>query len=91
MYKIGILARNDLNFAKHFQNFIDDTLISKFQVGLKSLLRQGLSEPDFYGDLVYKLKKIVGSNNFSAQFIKIISHYKKIGYNINVCNRLHAW
>ena len=59
-------------------------LVSKFQVGLKSLLRQGLSEPDFYGDLVYKLKKIVGSNNFSAQFIKIISHYKKIGYNINV-------
>ena len=59
-------------------------LNSKFQVGLKSLLRQGLSEPDFYGDLVYKLKKIVGSNNFSAQFIKIISHYKKIGYNINV-------
>ena len=34
--------------------------------------------------LVYKLKKIVGSNNFAAQFIKIISHYKKIGYNINV-------
>ena len=33
---------------------------------------------------VYKLKKIVGSNNFSAQFIKIISHYKKIGYNIDV-------
>ena len=33
---------------------------------------------------MYKLKKIVGSNNFSAQFIKIISHYKKIGYNINV-------
>ena len=30
------------------------------------------------------MKKIVGSNNFSAQFIKIISHYKKIGYNINV-------
>ena len=41
-------------------------------------LRKGL------GDLVYKFKKIVGSNNFSAQFIKIISHYKKIGYNINV-------
>ena len=33
---------------------------------------------------MYKLKKIVGSDNFSAQFIKIISHYKKIGYNINV-------
>ena len=59
-------------------------LISKFQIGLKSLLSQVLSEPEFYGDLVYKLKKIVGSNIFSAQFIKIISHYKKIGYKINV-------
>ena len=47
-------------------------MISKFQVGLKSLLRQGLSEPEFYDDLVYKFKKIVGSNNFSAQFIKIL-------------------
>ena len=62
-------------FSKFYRRYFD--LISKFQVGLKSLLRQGLSEPDFYGDLVYKLKKIVGSNNFSAQFIKIISHYKK--------------
>ena len=44
-------------------------------IGLKSLLREGLSEPEFYGDLVYKLKKIVGSNNFSAQLIEIISHY----------------
>ena len=53
--------------------------------GLKSLLRQGLSEPDFYGDLVYKLKKIVGSNNFSAQFIKIISHYKKMAITLMYC------
>ena len=37
-------------------------------------------EPEFYGDLVFKLKKIVDSNNFSAKF----SHYKKIGSNINV-------
>ena len=34
--------------------------------------------------MVYKLKNIVGSNNISAQFIEIISHYKKIGYNNNV-------
>ena len=27
------------------------------------------------------MKKIAGSNTFSAQFIKIIYHYKKIGYN----------
>ena len=70
-------------FSKFYKPYYD--LISKFQAGLKSLLRQGLSEPDFYGDLVYRLKKIVGSYNFSVQqFIKIISHYEKIGYNINV-------
>ena len=69
-------------FSKSYPRNYD--LISKFNVGLTSLLCQGLSEPDFYGDLVHKLKKIVGNNNFSAQFIKIISHYKKIGYNINV-------
>ena len=57
-------------------------------MGLKSLLRQGLLESEFYGDLACKLKKIVGSNNFQAQFIKIISHYKKIGYNINVLQQI---
>ena len=67
-------------FSKFYRRYYD--LISKFQVGLKSILCHGISEPEFYGDLVFKLKKIVGSDNFSAQFIKIISHYKKIGYNI---------
>ena len=47
-------------FFKFYKGYYD--LISKFQVGLKSLLRQGFSEPEFYGDFVYKLKKIVGSN-----------------------------
>ena len=67
-------------FSTFYRRYYD--LISKFQIGLKSLLSQGLWEPEFYGD--YKLKKIVGSNNFSAQFIKIIPHYKKIGFNTNV-------
>ena len=49
-------------FSKFYRRYFD--LISKFLVGLKSLLRQGLFEPEFYGDLVYKLK-IVGSKKFS--------------------------
>ena len=31
-----------------------------------------LTEPEFYGDLVYKFKKIVGRNHFSDQFRNII-------------------
>ena len=68
-------------FSKFYrQNY---ELVSKFSVRLKTLLHQGLSEPEFYGDLVYKFKKIVG-RAFSDQFRKIIVHYKRIGYNINI-------
>ena len=59
-------------------------LIPKFNVGLKTLLNKGLSEPEFYGDLVYKFKKLIGSNDFSFQFRKIITRYRRIGYNLNV-------
>ena len=45
-------------------------LVSKFNVGLKSLLHQGLSVPEFYGDLVYKFKTIMGRTDFSYQFRK---------------------
>ena len=44
-------------FSKFIRRYYD--LISKFQVGLKALLRQGLLEPDFYGGLVNKLKKVL--------------------------------
>ena len=33
---------------------------------------EGLSEPKFYGDLVYKFKKIRGMTDFSDQLKKII-------------------
>ena len=51
---------------------------------LNTLLLQGLSEPEFYGSLVYKFKKIVGKNDFPYHFKTIIVRYKKIGYNIDV-------
>ena len=41
-------------------------------------------EPELYGDLVYRLKKVGGSDNFSVQFTKIISHYQKTGFSIYV-------
>ena len=42
-------------FSKIYRRYYD--LISKFQLGLKSLLCHGLWESEFYGDLVYKLKE----------------------------------
>ena len=50
-------------------------------------MHQGLSEPEFYGDLVYKFKKIVGRAGFSGRFGGIIVRYKRVGYNINIVRR----
>ena len=47
----------------------------KYNIGLKTLLQQGISEPIFYSDLVYKFKRIVGKPNFSHQFKKIVKRY----------------
>ena len=58
--------------------------MSKYNVGLKTLLLEGLSEPEFYGDLVYKFRKIIGKNDFPYHFKKIIVRCKKIGYNVDV-------
>ena len=38
--------------------------MSKYNVGLKTLLLQGLSEPEFYDDLVYKIRTIIGKMIF---------------------------
>jgi hypothetical protein len=47
-------------------------LYSKFNSNLKTLLRQGISQTGFYGDVIYKLRKILGHGLFSAVFTKII-------------------
>ena len=71
-------------FRKAFSKFYSRHLVSKYNVRLKTLLRQGLSEPEFNGDLMYKFRKIIGKNYFLFHFKKIIVRYKKIGYNIDV-------
>ena len=71
-------------FSKFYRRHFE--LVSKFNVGLKPLLHQGVSEPEFYGDLVYKFKTKIneGRADFSHQFRKIIVRYKRIGNNINI-------
>ena len=67
-------------FSKFYRRHYE--LISKFNVGLKTLLSEGLSEPEFFGDYdVYKFRKLTGRNDFSFQFRNIITRYRRIGYN----------
>ena len=57
--------------------FPNQELVSKFDVGSKSILHLHvcLSEPGLYGELVYKFKKIMGRTDFSDQFRKVIIRY----------------
>ena len=72
-----------ISYVRLFLSFIADTVswLKKYNVSLRKLLQQGISEPVFYGDLVYRIKKIMGKSNFSEQFRKLINRYKRIGYN----------
>ena len=69
-------------FAKFYHRHSE--IIVKYNIRLKTLLQQGISEPVFYGDLVYKFKRIVGKSNFSDQFKKIAKRYIRVGYNLDI-------
>ena len=58
--------------------------MTRGRVGSGAEVSDFLSEPEFYGDLVYKFEKIVDRTDFSDHFRKIIIRYKRIGYNMNV-------
>ena len=64
-----------LNSAKHFLDFKDDAMASCLGYGLDL----GLSCAGGFGGL-----GSVVSHNFSVQFVGVISHFKGIGYIINV-------
>ena len=64
-------------FSKFYRRHSE--LVKQYNVSLRKLLQQGISESEFYGDLVYKIRKIVGESNFSEQFRKLIYRYKRIG------------
>ena len=69
-------------FSKFYHRHSE--LIVKYNIGLKTLLQQRISEPIFYGDLVYKFKQIVGKPNFSDQLKNIVARYIRVGYNLDI-------
>ena len=69
-------------FSKFYRRH--SALLEKYSVSLKTLLQQGISEPEFYGDLVYRFRKNLGKSNFSEQFRKFINRYKRIGCSLDI-------
>ena len=69
----GVYISQLIRFARASSNLNDFNYRNK-----------GISEPEFYGDLVYRFRKIVGKSNFSEQFRKLINRYKRIGYSLDI-------
>ena len=66
-------------YCGHFE------LIEKYHVSLqKKLMQQGICNPEFYGDLVYKFKKLVGNPMFYDLFKRIVNRFKRAGYTLEI-------
>ena len=52
---------------------------------MKKLPQQRISNPpEFYGDLIYKIKTIIGNPNFSDLLKKLTNCFKNVGYTLNI-------
>ena len=75
-YRYHILHKAFYKFyRRHFE------LIEKYHVSLKKLMQKGICNPEFYGDLVYKSKKVIGNPNISYLFKRIVNRFKRAGYS----------
>ena len=61
-------------YRRHYE------LIEKYHISLKKLLQRGISNPEFYGNLVYRFKKSIDNQNFSDLFKRIVNRFKRAVY-----------
>ena len=61
--------------------------MSKYKCNLKFFLRQGISHPELYGDVIYKLRKILGHVHFENLFHKRIKSFIKKDYDPVILQR----
>ena len=59
-------------------------LIEKYHVSVKKLMQQGICNPEFYEDLVYIFKKIIGKPFLSNFFQRIVNRFKRAGYTLDI-------
>ena len=71
-----------MNFNAMDPSESDSVLSCGIKQDISSLLRLGISLPDLYGDVVYKLRKIMGHGIvFFSIFTKIIKRFIIRGYD----------
>ena len=69
-------------FSKFYRRHFE--LIEKYHVSLKKLMQQCICNPEFYGDLVYEFKKIIGNPNSSNLLKRIVNRLKRAWYSLDI-------
>lgn len=69
-------------FSKFFHR--SRPLLAKYDINLKTYLNLGVSQPKFYGDVLYKIKKILNSIHFYNIFQNIFNKFIKKGYRKDI-------
>ena len=64
---------------------------ARFTICDKNILQDGLSEPEFYGNLVYKFRKTVSKTDFSEKLKKIVTRFKNsLQHGYSAANCMHC-
>ena len=73
-------------FGKFFRSYSE--LLSKFgDISFQEYLSKGISHPVFYGDLVYKLKRVKDTPNFFLSGSKIVKRLRRRQYDPVIIER----
>ena len=73
-------------FGKIFRSYFE--LLSKFcDMSFQDYVSKGISHPVFYGDLVYKLRKVKDTPNFISKGSKIVKRLRRRQYDLSINER----
>ena len=73
-------------FGKFFRSYSE--LLSKFGViSFQEYVSEGITHPVFYGDLVYKLRRVKGETNFISSGSKIVKRFRRRQYDPVIIER----
>ena len=73
-------------FGKFFKSYSE--LLSKFgDISFQEYVSKGISHPVFYGDLVYKLRRVKDTPNFISSGSKIVKRLRRRQYDPLIIER----
>ena len=73
-------------FGKFFRSY-SELLIKFGEISFQDYVSQGITHPVFYGDLVYKLRRVKGEANFISSGSKIVKRLRRRQYDPAIIER----